>query len=306
MPRTRPLTPPPSVVHVVAGGLLRRLVTNTGDPITRATYAAEIAETLPVSAPTATRAARELIERHLARDGDEVLRGLQGRPEKSLEPSSLFVAVGVSVSDKPDYAAVTGEPGGPWPSRASTVHAVVVGLDGRPVAGAEDETVDSGDPVDLARKIVDVLAKVKWDNRDRRGAERQPMIEGVGVMIGGHVSQGVVRYAPNVGGGPALDLPDLIRKEVAARQLPQLVGVPILMDNDADALARHRTWFGRSGYDSVDTFAVLLLKEDGLGGALVQDGEAGTVGPFEIGHIESNSAEDAPVVAAEALVVSKR
>lgn len=289
MTAVRRLTPPPSLVHVIATGLLHRLITNDGPPVTRTTYAAELASTLPVSAPTATRAARELIDSKLVIDGPEVMRGNQGRPEKSLDLSPDFVALGVSIFDAPDYEPTTERPGSPWPSKASRVHAVAIGLNGRMIASAEEVTVDSSDPVELVSAIATVLDRVK-DDRDL------PEIVGIGLLTGGHVRSNVLRYSHNIGRGPAaLDLPGLIGEEVARRGLSRFRGVPILLDNDVDALARHRAWFGRPDLATADSdFAVILLKDDGLGGALVRDGCVASASPFEVGHLESDISDKAP------------
>ncbi len=59
--------------------------------------------------------------------------------------------------------------------------------------------------------------------------------------------------------------------------------------------ARHRAWVGRSSHATPsDTFAVVLMKEDGVRGTLVRGGDAAAASRFEVGHLESDTGADAP------------
>jgi len=102
----------------------------------------------------------------------------------------------------------------------------------------------------------------------------------IGVQIGGPVDRehGLVHFY-NKGGHltdePWSDVPlgELI--ETAA-------GAATLVLNDVEALADYERWFGLG--TSVNRYAVLLVS-DGIGSALVVDGEVDTAMPMELGHI---------------------
>jgi predicted NBD/HSP70 family sugar kinase/antitoxin (DNA-binding transcriptional repressor) of toxin-antitoxin stability system len=98
---------------------------------------------------------------------------------------------------------------------------------------------------------------------------------GVGLEIGGHVHQGRVVYSPNARWDhfPLAD------------QLTESLGIPVVLENDANALAVHERWF--HGIDA-DRFAVVLVTPLGIGCGLVIDGRVyrggqGMAG--ELGHV---------------------
>lgn len=299
---------PSSLSHLIAGGLLRRLVTRVDDQsVTRKSYAQELTrQDTPISSPTVARAAAELIDHRLVKDGTDVMRGDRGRPETALE--LVPFVLGVSVSDAPERDTVFGYHSRPVDkSRAVVVHAVATGLNGQRAAAAESVTVDfhGADSevnrnIALVRAIVNVLLKVKWDYWRYTGAH----LAGVGIMIGGQVHEHrVVHHSPNISVDQSLDLPALIKDEVDARLLrtnnsekdllllEALVGSPILVENDADAHARHRAWFAH-GRDTPMSYVLVLIKLDGLGGSITNRGRAGALLPFEIGHTVADTSGD--------------
>jgi predicted NBD/HSP70 family sugar kinase/antitoxin (DNA-binding transcriptional repressor) of toxin-antitoxin stability system len=98
---------------------------------------------------------------------------------------------------------------------------------------------------------------------------------GVGLEIGGHVHQGRVVYSPNArwDNFPLAD------------QLTESLGIPVVLENDANALAVHERWF--HGINA-DRFAVVLVTPLGIGCGLVIDGRVyrgvqGMAG--ELGHV---------------------
>lgn len=125
------------------------------------------------------------------------------------------------------------------------------------------------------RAVVDAIDEVVTDLRNLLGQE--PV---VGVGIGGPVDRGtgVVHYYKK-GTGPQqavwADVPlgDLIS---------DAVGYRVVVMNDVDALAIHERWFGLGM--TLSRYAVLLADE-GVGGALVVDGEIDTRLPMELGNI---------------------
>ncbi|GIH19274.1 ROK family protein [Rugosimonospora africana] len=98
---------------------------------------------------------------------------------------------------------------------------------------------------------------------------------GIGIEIGGHVSQGRVVHSNNIHWD----------QFPLADQLSDIVGVPVVLENDANALAIHERY---SQGISADNFAVVLLTHLGIGCGLVVDGSLhrGSRGmAAELGHI---------------------
>jgi predicted NBD/HSP70 family sugar kinase/antitoxin (DNA-binding transcriptional repressor) of toxin-antitoxin stability system len=98
---------------------------------------------------------------------------------------------------------------------------------------------------------------------------------GVGLEIGGHVHKGRVVYSANA----RWDHFPL------APRLSDSLGLPVVLENDANALAMHERWF--RGIDD-ECFAVVLITHLGVGCSLVLDGRVyhgvhGMAG--ELGHI---------------------
>lgn len=98
---------------------------------------------------------------------------------------------------------------------------------------------------------------------------------GVGLEIGGHVHEGRVVYSPNASWN----------KFPLADRLADALDVPVILENDANALAVYERWF--HGIDD-DRFAVVLITSVGVGTGLVLDGRVyhgshGMAG--ELGHI---------------------
>lgn len=111
-------------------------------------------------------------------------------------------------------------------------------------------------------------------------------IEGIGVSLPGWVSpEGSQLYIPHY---KWRDLP-------LADELRAAFGLPVTMDNDANAAALAELWFGRPEIRQVRDF-ILVLVETGLGTGIVFDGqvyrgENGAAGEF--GHMTIG--QDAPV-----------
>ncbi len=296
--RKRHMSDVPARSHLVAGALLRRLVAGHGQ-VTRKSYLVELADAgIEVSGPTVARAATELIEARLVRQGADVMSGRQGRPDRELELSAI--AIGIAVTDAPDW-----DEDQIGSSRAVGVYGVMMSFDGHILAAAEYKDVEIGadtndGPGNLVCAIVDTLSKLKWDWK-LGGASR---LAGIGIMIGGQVDQQrIVQYSPNINMAQPMDLPALILQEIARRRgdsdrvnerLSTLASAPILVENDADALGRYHAWFGHLGrVDSPMSFVRVLLKADGLGASMVQEGRASAFSPFEFGHLVAETGPSA-------------
>ena len=108
-----------------------------------------------------------------------------------------------------------------------------------------------------------------------RGAPSR--VVGVGIGVGGHVDRvnGAVRYSPGLH-WPSIDL---------AQRIQRTAGMPVVVENDANALALYEQWFGAGrGWHS---FAIVTIGA-GIGCGLVLNGElyTGATGAAgEFGHL---------------------
>jgi predicted NBD/HSP70 family sugar kinase len=114
-------------------------------------------------------------------------------------------------------------------------------------------------------------------------------IEGIGVSLPGLVNpDGTELFVPTFNWR---DLP-------LAKEISEGTGLPVTMDNDANAAAQAELWFGRPEIREVRDF-ILVLVEDGVGTGIVFDGqvyrgENGAAGEF--GHMTIG--QGAPVACA--------
>lgn len=110
-------------------------------------------------------------------------------------------------------------------------------------------------------------------------ARYQGSIEGVGVSLPGLVdpSTGTALYVPYF---PWRDL-------AVSDQIASAVGVPVVIDNDANAMALAELWFGRPEVNDARDFIMVLVAE-GVGTGIIFDGQVyrgqrGAAGEF--GHM---------------------
>lgn len=110
-------------------------------------------------------------------------------------------------------------------------------------------------------------------------ARYQGSIEGVGVSLPGLVdpSTGTALYIPYF---PWRDLP-------VSDQIASAVGVPVVIDNDANAMALAELWFGRPEVNDARDFIMVMVAE-GVGTGIIFDGQVyrgqrGAAGEF--GHM---------------------
>ena len=188
-------------------------------------------------------------------DGDDAGQA----PDPAIDDIRLEYAVGVKVLPSLLVGVVT--------DRA----AEVVGEVERPLPGplmAEEAAAE------LATFVRDLLAAVPEASRNLAGV-------GIGVEIGGHVStvDGTVVYAPNYaphGDWAGFSLADELEREL---------GLPTVVENDANALAE---WEHAFGDNAGIGYAATVVLDEGVGCGLVVDGRVvhgsgGSAG--EIGHV---------------------
>jgi predicted NBD/HSP70 family sugar kinase len=120
-------------------------------------------------------------------------------------------------------------------------------------------------------QIVDCVRRLI--NKSRHG------IEGIGISLPGLVD-------PET--GIALFVPHFKWRDLAVSQrISELTGLPVSVDNDANATALAEVWFGRPEVHQVRDF-IMVLVEEGLGTGIVFDGQVyrgqgGAAGEF--GHM---------------------
>lgn len=152
-------------------------------------------------------------------------------------------------------------------------------LAGRVLRQEEFTTYHSAD------KTLDEIVK-----RTERLIRKEKSIEAIGVSLPGLVD-------PE--SGAAIFIPHFKWRDwEIAEKLKAELGLPVKVDNDANAVALAELWFGRPEIREVRDF-VLVLVEDGLGTGIISDGQIfhgafGAAGEF--GHMTIGS--NAPVACA--------
>jgi predicted NBD/HSP70 family sugar kinase len=146
----------------------------------------------------------------------------------------------------------------------------------------EEESFDTHPNAnETTRRIIESARKLNRRNNDT--------IEGIGVSLPGLVNpDGTELFVPTFNW----------RNLPLARELSEGTGLPVTMDNDANAAALAELWFGRPEIREVRDF-ILVLVEDGVGTGIVFDGqvyrgEDGAAGEF--GHMTIG--QGAPVACA--------
>jgi predicted NBD/HSP70 family sugar kinase len=275
-----------SLTDSIAADLLRTIMTNsTGRPVTRATFRAdrELAGAR-VSPSTVSRAARTLLRADLIRNGGELELDGPGRPEVELEINPDFYLLGIAVDDAPDHGLVTAsdsEFGYAVRSRASQAFASVVRLNGQHEASSDVEIIeDPHDPQALANTVASLI--------ERHKVPHGGSLRGVGLAVGGHVDEGVLKYSPNFGGLGPLNIVEMLRNRLigSSTGVDLASDLEVALDNDANAIALWRAWYDPSLNGS--NLAVILVKDDGIGGAFIVSGhvDAGHSGMAgEPGHL---------------------
>ena len=146
----------------------------------------------------------------------------------------------------------------------------------------EQETFEtSPDAKKMTKEIVDRSRRFIRHNKGT--------IEGIGISLPGLVD-------PH---GKELFIPTFKWRDLPlAKEISSGTGLPVTMDNDANAAAQAELWFGRPEIREVRDFIIVLV-EDGVGTGIVFDGqvyrgENGAAGEF--GHMTIG--QGAPVVCA--------
>jgi predicted NBD/HSP70 family sugar kinase len=210
---------------------------------------AEIAQETALQRSTVSLIVDELKAANLIEEIEGESTG--GRPPVLLRlRASVPVAVGVGVGTRRTVVATSD-------------------LAGRVLEEEEFDTAADAD--ETLRLVLDRVARLI-----RRGEGR---VEGVGVSLPGLVDHetGHVLFVPSF----------KWRNWGVCQRLEKATGLPVAIDNDANAAALAELWFGRPEVRNVRDF-ILVLVEEGLGTGIVFDGqvyrgELGAAGEF--GHM---------------------
>jgi predicted NBD/HSP70 family sugar kinase len=175
-----------------------------------------------------------------------------------------------------------------------TAHAIAIGVDcgkKRTIVATSDlagrllEQEEFPTDKDFEKTIARIVSAVNYFVQKNGGS-----IEGIGVSVPALVEPG---------SGKVLLVPHLNWHEPAfAERLKIATGLPVKIDNDANAAALAELWFGRPEISSVRDF-ILVLIENGIGTGIVFDGQiyrgkGGIAGEF--GHMTIGN--DAPIACA--------
>ncbi len=154
----------------------------------------------------------------------------------------------------------------------TNIKGALVGADGTLLARRSVPT-RSGGATPVIKQFADLVA-------DLGGAAGNQRVGGVGVAIAGPVDadRGHVHAATNIPGWEDIPL---------GRQLGEATGLPVAVDNDANAAAFGEYWAG-TGSDGAIQHLIMLTLGTGIGGGVISDGrlvrgafDAGT----ELGHV---------------------
>ena len=137
---------------------------------------------------------------------------------------------------------------------------------------SREEFLTDPDP----RKTLDqVIALVRESSQQNKGS-----IEGVGVSLPGLVDPST---------GTAVYVPYFKWRDIPVAEIIDLnaVGLPVIIDNDANAVALAELWFGRPEVSDARDF-ILVLVAEGVGTGIIFDGQVyrgqrGAAGEF--GHM---------------------
>lgn len=239
---------------------------------------------LPLSEGSVSKAVSILLDRGFLSEAPEDNEGGAGRRKQPGRPGTpvalsqdRWFSIGVHV------AHVRGRP--------SEVTAVASTLDdhilGKPITVEVHGGSSTAWPIDaVARAIVEAVDALVAQKavEGRREAEHWLPLLGIGVEVGAHVHQGIV-----VADGRGFRL---------GEALHGLLEVPVVVENDANALAARETYDTTVAHHD---FALVLVSDEGVGSALVlggrvyrgSDGMAG-----EIGHVPVPRPEQWPAVRA--------
>lgn len=249
--------------------VMRKIARTEGDAVSRR----DLVDTrLGLSPGTVSKAVSHLVRRGVLTEAPHASSGQgPGRPTVPLRWNDSYVVLGVAIEGR------GGRPAG--------LTGVVTTLDGQPIPKAEAirrslPHTRSRSEDSLVQAVADFVADL--GHPDHIG-DRKAL--GVGVNVGGHVDNGVVRQSVNTGWG-VVDprQSDRVEGFHLEERLQAATGLTTVLENDVTALAVAESLHAHRP----SNFAQVAVFYEALGGGLVMDGAAwrghrGMAG--EIGHI---------------------
>jgi predicted NBD/HSP70 family sugar kinase len=198
----------------------------------------DLGDRLQLSTASMSRLARALVDGGIAMENLEPVPGI-GRPRQVLSavPSARHI-VGCKLTGDTVYGVVCDMLG---EVKATTQAALAPRTDGTVPLTATVKTI-----VQVANKL----------------ARRVPSLDGIGVSVGGVVTNRSIVQEGTFLGWRGLDL---------ASPLRERTGLPVVVTNDVTALAREQLWFGAGRTHS--TFGLITVGA-GIGIGLVREGVA--------------------------------
>ena len=197
-----------------------------------------------------------------------------GPPITPLRLSDKWAVIGIHIDQQVE-----------GPDRLS---GIICGLDRKPLCQPLEHAVPrDGDQRDR-RELAEAVRKLAEALLGQLTGEHEFL--GVGVSIGGHVHDGIVLDSVHAGWDGPVKLHEALTE--VFEKVPQLGKVPVVIENDVNALAIHG-YFERS-FDVLDVALVAVFRQ-GVGGALIPNGRmyrgAGGMAP-EPGHLAAEYPQD--------------
>lgn len=231
----------------------------------------------PLASGTVGKAVDALVGEGLLDAENSKKSGQPGPPITPLRLSDKWAIIGIHIDQQhegPD--GLTG---------------IICGLDRKALCDpVEVDVPKKGDQHDLRGLAEDIC---KLTRRLLTQVDGPRKFLGVGVEIGGHVHHGVVQDSVHARWSQAIDLQKVLTEELG--KVPELRGVPAVVENDVNALAIHG--FYERSFEGLDVTLVTVFRQ-GVGGALILNGRMyrgfGGMAP-EPGHIAVEYPEDQPM-----------
>ena len=198
----------------------------------------EVANTLGITMPTASRYVKELVEAGIViEEGTAPSSGGRKPIIYRFEPAA-FTTIGIEVEPEGIRAVMTDLD---IHVRYETVH---------PLSGAES----SAKLFEILKESVDELVSLS--------GRKSEYIAGLGISLPGvvHTDERILEYAPNM----------IKMKDVDFSLFEKAVGIPVFPENEANLSVKAEKYLG--GGESEGSLVFVSVKSSGIGGGILMDG----------------------------------
>ncbi len=232
---------------------------HTGSPRARS----DVSDSLGLSRATVGKAVAALLDHELVVEDAPVVAG-RGSPLVPLRLSDSWITIGMRIGHREGHPA--------------SITAVALTLNGETLLTAPPVPIEPGarqqDVLAISERLYRHILTNPKVKTTTRGGRR---VLGLGIELGGHVYKSHVIYSTN---NHWSDFP-------LGAQLADRLEIPVVVENDVNALVQDALWHGR--YPETH-FAVIAVYEEGVGGGIairgrLQRGGHGLCG--EIGHFQA-------------------